>query len=140
MPLTAQHRWPPAPWPGRPLSAASPVLGRRTGGLILLIVILSCAFVAMPAAAQEEPSGVSYITPFPEGDIYKLQAYGDPFAEGLLGGLIESFAGDTRVQVAGRHRTINGIARAEIEEDLRVEEASRDTFHIGVIMIGCPTQ
>ena len=56
--------------------------------------------LAVPAAAQEEPSGTSYITPFPESDVYKLQAYGDPFAEGLLGGLVESFAGDARLQIS----------------------------------------
>ena len=52
----------------------------------------------------EEPSGTSYITPFPEGDVYKLQAYGDAFAEGLLNGLAEAFAGDGRVQVSRKHR------------------------------------
>lgn len=91
---------------------------------------------ATPSAAQEEPSGTSYITPFPEGDIYKLQAYGDPFAEGLLAGLVESLAGDERVQVSRRHRTVNGIARVDPEEELKTDEASRETFHIGVIMIG----
>ena len=48
------------------------------------------AMLARPAAAQEA-TGISYITPFPEGDIYVLQAYGDPFAEGMLSGLTESF-------------------------------------------------
>ena len=39
------------------------------------------------AAAQDVPSGTSYLTPFPEGDTYKLQVYGDAFAEGLVDGL-----------------------------------------------------
>ena len=60
----------------------------------------------MPPAPrlQEAPSGTSYLTPFPESDTYKLQAYGDAFAEGLIEGLNEAFAGDRRIQVARKHR------------------------------------
>ena len=101
----------------------------------------SCALLAIalarPAAAQEEPSGTSYITPFPEGDTYKLQAYGDEFAEGLLSGLTESFAGDGRVQVSRKHRALSGLTRAEFDDEMKAEEApGRETFHIGVVMIG----
>jgi len=103
---------------------------------VLLVLALLCAIPLAPAAGQEEPSGTSYITPFPESDTYKLQVYGDAFAEGLLAGLTESFAGDSRVQVSAKQRTLNGIARAEFADDVKVEEASHDTFHIGVIMIG----
>ena len=60
---------------------------RAIGAALRAILMLLAFALASPAAAQEEPTGTSYITPFPEGDVYKLQAYGDPFAEGLLGGL-----------------------------------------------------
>ena len=48
---------------------------------------LSCwpRLVALPAAtasAQEDFSGTTYITPYPEGDLYRLQVYGDAFAAG----------------------------------------------------------
>ena len=69
--------------------------------LVASLVMLALALAA-PSAAQEEPSGISYITPFPEGDVYKLQAYGDGFAEGLLNGLVEAFASDGRLQVLSR--------------------------------------
>src|SRR5438132_6208419 len=72
---------------------------RAFGAALTAILMLLALSLAAPSAAQEEPSGTSYITPFPEGDVYKLQAYGDPFADGLLGGLVESFAGDARLQV-----------------------------------------
>src|ERR1700682_4405503 len=106
------------------------------GAALTVISMLLALPLAMPAAAQEEPSGTSYITPFPEGDVYKLQAYGDPFAEGLLAGLVESFAGDSRLQVSTRHRALAGLARPEFEDEMKAEEANRDTFHIGVVMIG----
>jgi hypothetical protein len=92
---------------------------------------------AAPAAAQAEPTGTSYITPFPEGDVYKLQAYGDAFAEGLLGGLVEAFAGDPRLQISRKRRALAGLARNDFEDEMRAEDApGRETFHIGVIMIG----
>lgn len=106
----------------------------------LAALVAGLALLAMapatPAAAQEEPTGTSYVTPFPEGDTYKLQAYGDPFADGLLGGLAESFAGDTRVQVSRKYRSLSGIARADPDEELKTDEGTRETFHIGVVMIG----
>ena len=101
-----------------------------------LALAIACA-LAPPAAAQEEATGTSYVNPFPPGDIYKLQAYGDAFAEGLLSGLNESLAGDTRLQLQRRHRSLSGLARADFEDEMRVEEApGREPVHIGVIMIG----
>ena len=91
---------------------------------------------ALSALAQEGPTGTSYLTPFPEGDTYKLQVYGDAFAEGLIDGLGEAFATDRRVLVAKKHRPLAGIARADFDSEMRVEEASREPIHIGVIMIG----
>jgi hypothetical protein len=109
----------------------------RAFGATLTVISMLLAFaLAAPAAAQEEPTGTSYITPFPEADVYKLQAYGDPFAEGLLAGLGESFAGDARLQMPPRHRALAGLARPEFEDEMRAEEANRDIFHIGVVMIG----
>jgi uncharacterized protein len=105
-----------------------------------LHVLLAALFIALRfatgAAAQEGPSGTSYLTPFPEGDTYKVQAYGDAFAEGLIEGLNEAFAGDRRIQVARKHRPLAGIARADFDSEMKAEEASREPLHIAVIMIG----
>src|SRR5215470_11057918 len=109
---------------------------RALGAKLAVMIVLLVLAPAWPGAAQEEPTGTSYITPFPEGDVYKLQAYGDPFAEGLLGGLTEAFAGDTRLDLARRHRALAGLARAEFDDEMKAEEASKDTFHIGVVMLG----
>jgi hypothetical protein len=109
---------------------------RAFGAALTVILLLLALPLAAPAAAQEEPTGTSYITPFPEGDVYKLQAYGDPFAEGLLGGLTESFAGDSRLQISRKHRTLAGLARPEFDDEMKAEEANKEQFHIGVVMIG----
>jgi uncharacterized protein len=100
-------------------------------GLLLLAVRL-----AGGAAAQEGPSGTSYLTPFPEADTYKVQAYGDAFAEGLIEGLNEAFAGDRRIQVARKHRALAGIARADFDSEMKAEDASREPLNIAVVMIG----
>jgi hypothetical protein len=86
----------------------------------------------------QDPAPGSYVTPFPEGDVYRLQVYGDGFAEGLLGGLIEAFAADTRVQVQRKHRPLSGAVRPEFEDETKVEEqpGARELIHIGVLMMG----
>ena len=109
---------------------------RAFGAALTAMAMLLALPLAAPTAAQEEPTGTSYITPFPEGDVYKLQAYGDPFAEWLLAGLAESFAGDARLQITRRHRPLPGLARVEFDDEMKAEEANRETFHIGVAMIG----
>jgi len=101
-----------------------------------LAVLAALVTVPAPeACAQQDPSAASYITPFPEGDIYRLQAYGDAFAEGLVVGLIEAFADDKRVQVQKR-RVIPSIIRPEFDDELKAEEANRDTVHVAIVMIG----
>ena len=64
------------------------------------VLVLLAALVALPvapASAQEDFSGTTYITPYPDGDLYRLQVYGDAFASGLLDGLVDALSGDTRV-------------------------------------------
>lgn len=104
----------------------------------LLLVVLA-ALVALPAAkpsAQEDFSGNSYITPYPEADLYRAQVYGDAFANGLVDGLVDAFSGDARLQIQKKHRPIPGLIRPDLEDELRVEEANRDPLHIAVVMVG----
>ena len=94
---------------------------------------------SLPAAAQgrsEEPSGPAVLTPFPENDVYRVQVYGDAFAEGLLQGLLDVLVNNARVQVQRRHKPIGALVRTEWEDDIRAEEAARDSVHIGVLMLG----
>src|SRR5262245_26843564 len=105
----------------------------RALAVLLALTLIGCW---APAVAQDAPSGTSYLTPFPEGDTYKLQVYGDAFAEGLIDGLGEAFAGDRRMQVARMHRPLAGIARADFDSEMKSKKASRDPLNIAVIMIG----
>jgi hypothetical protein len=106
----------------------------------LAVLAALLALPSLPARAQEQFSGTSYITPFPQGDIYRLQLYGDAFAEGMLAGLTEAMSDDSRVQVQKQRRPIAGLVRLEFEDELKAEEAGKDAgkdaVHIAVVMIG----
>jgi uncharacterized protein len=120
--------------------------------LLLSVAVVWAGFAAHPVRAQETAprevaaprasddsapvSSSGYVNPFPEGDTYKVQVYGDGFAEGLHEGLIEAFGTEPRLAIAKKHRAIGALIRSEFEEDLKAEEASRDVVHIGVLMVG----
>ncbi len=112
---------------------------RLLAGLVLAALVAGSA----PAWAQrttpandEASSATSFLTPFPEADIYRVQVYGDGYAEGLLGGLTEALGNETRLAVQKRHKPIGALIRPEWEEDLKPEETARDLVHIAVIMLG----
>lgn len=105
----------------------------------LRLFALMAALIALPAApasAQEDFSGTTYITPYPEGDLYRLQVYGDAFASGLLDGLVDALSGDTRLQIQRKHRSLPGLIRPDLEDELKAEDANRDPLHIAVVMVG----
>jgi hypothetical protein len=105
--------------------------------LLAIAVLSALALLPLPRVlAQEAFPGTSYITPFPTGDIYRVQVYGDAFAEGLLGGLVDSFTDDTLVQLQKKRRPLSGLTRFEFDDELKAEDANRDTVHIAVVMIG----
>ncbi|MEQ1616689.1 MAG: DUF459 domain-containing protein [Hyphomicrobiaceae bacterium] len=114
----------------RALGVALCVALGLTVGLGLLDVTL--------VRAQEVPSGASFITPFPEGDIYKLQVVGDGLAEGALSGLVEAFGSDSRLQINRKHRHFAGLARAEADDEIRAldDGLTREKAHITVVMLG----
>ena len=64
---------------------------------IIIAVFLALLAASQPASAQEDVQANTYITAFPENDIYRMQVVGDSLAEGLVGGLIEAFGGDSPV-------------------------------------------
>src|SRR5437868_13390540 len=60
----------------------------------VLTALLSALLLlrAIPASAQDTGLGGSFINPFPENDTYQVQVVGDWLADGLMGGLGETFA------------------------------------------------
>jgi uncharacterized protein len=109
----------------------------------IALAVLACvlaAGVAMPTYAQapdeQTASGAAYVTPFPPGDVYKLQVYGDGFADNLLAGLADQARTLERVEIPRKHRAIAPLVRSEAEDEIRAEDQSREVVHIGAVVLG----
>jgi uncharacterized protein len=105
----------------------------------LAFAILGLALAgATVARAQDEGSGPAFVSPFPKGDVYKVQVIGDDLAEGLLYGLNEAFAGDGKVEILKKPLTINGLLRPDFEDKLNDLKStlSPEPAEIAVVMVG----
>lgn len=92
--------------------------------------------VAAPARAQDD-WGASYVTPFPENDVYRLQVIGDSMADGLFSALSEAFRSDSRLKMPNRQHVLGGLIRMDQDDFAKFEEKIKDEPpHIAVIMLG----
>lgn len=104
---------------------------------VLLMMTAVIAWAPVAQAADEGFSG-SYITPFPKGDVYRVQVIGDTLAQGLVSPLAAQLAGDARVKVNGKYSWFNRVIRAnfalklrELEDQLRLLNTN-----IAVVILG----
>ncbi len=127
------------------LNAVANVIRRAcpspAAGIILAVATAVYAALAgvapLPAASQDEGWGSSYITPFPEGDTYRVQVIGDFMADSLTSALTESLSDDARVQMARRTQSMAGLIRIEQEDFAAFEQAiGREPLHVAVVMLG----
>lgn len=114
----------------------------KTASVSAVIVASVCLSFAisllapLPGRAQDD-WGVSYVTPFPENDVYRLQVFGDSMAEGLFGALNDAFRSDSRVQFANRQHALGGLIRLGPEDFFKFEESIKgEPLHIAVVMLG----
>jgi hypothetical protein len=106
---------------------------------LLAVLAAVCAVLTpIPLPAQDTGSGGSYITPFPDNDVYRLQVFGDSIAEGLLAGIVETFSGDTRLQVQRPRHTLGGVLRNEFIDEIQTIDSnlSRTPMHVVLVMVG----
>ena len=106
----------------------------------LLTIALAALLLArtLPVSAQESGLGGSFITPFPDNDVYQVQVVGDWLAEGLLGGLVEAFTVGPGVSITRKRYDLDGIMRNSSANDLAQMEQtfSTDPSHIAIVMLG----
>lgn len=108
----------------------------RAAALLVGFAVTLGLLAAAPARAQDE-WGASYITPFPENDVYRLQVIGDGMAEGLFGALSNAFRSDTRVRMPGSRHSVGGFIRMRPDDFFRFEESIKsEPLHVAVIMLG----
>ncbi len=103
---------------------------------VILAVIGGAPFCALAQAPSADEPGQTYITPFVESDIYRLQIYGDVFAEGMMPGLIEGMAADQRLQIQRKIKPVGPLVKPEFDEEFKAEETAREVVHVGVVMLG----
>ncbi len=110
----------------------------RNNRLVRLIVFLACTALTLPASAQERRFGPSFLTPFPQNDVYSVLLVGDELAEGLMYGMLEAFAADNRIQIRQRRYQFNGLMRPQFEKKLAAFENHliSEPVNIAVVMMG----
>lgn len=111
----------------------------RKFGLIYARALLALSALAASAYAQDNRLGGSFITPYPENDVYQVQVVGDWLAEGLLGGLGEALSANPVGAQLGRKRyELTSIMRRRFENDLGdLEKSLADSHaHIVIVMLG----
>lgn len=91
-----------------------------------------------PALAQQGDVAANFMNPFPENDTWRGLVIGDYLAEGLLGGLADGMASETRLQLQRRHRAFASLGRVDIEEDAKSldDMIGKEKIGIAVVMFG----
>ena len=106
---------------------------------LLSAVLMALLLVrAVPASAQEQGLGGSFITPFPDNDVYQVQVVGDWLAEGLMGGLVQAFTAGPGVSISRKRYDLDGLMRNSSANELAQLEQTfgTDPSHIAIVMLG----
>jgi hypothetical protein len=100
--------------------------------------LLALAVFAAGARAADDDPAASFLTPFPEGDVYQVTVIGDVFAEGVLSGLIEALGTDARLNIQKKHRPVEGVMSSEFEAKMKdLDDAvTREPMNIAIVMVG----
>lgn len=103
---------------------------------VLAACFLSLALLASPASAQS--NSVSFITPFPEKETYRLMVFGDVMADGLTQGLIEAFEGEEKLEIIKKSRPQSSLARKEpFDWSAQIKDhIGKDAPHVAVFIFG----
>ena len=108
-----------------------------TLGLAALLVVASPVAPSL-AQSPDDQQGTSYLTPFPEGERYKLRVIGDEYGEGIHHALIEAFSSEPRLDIEKKHTAISGLTRPDSDAEIKsvIQAAVRERPHVAVVMLG----
>jgi hypothetical protein len=96
------------------------------------------AATAIPASAVDMEQNATFLTPFPDNDIYQLTVFGDGFAEGLLAGLVQAFGSDVRLSVQRQITPIASISTWDFEGKTAAleQKIAAQPLNIAIVMLG----
>ena len=103
----------------QPSEIASPIgHAASLSCLLALALAMFCVASASECRAQSETAaagtGASYVTPFPAGDVYQMQVWGDGNAQDLADSLAETFGKSDPVTVSRKARVMGSLLRSEL--------------------------
>ena len=113
-------------------------------GCLFGLTVLALAGLALGAQFDRAEAQLldrfsrGYITPFPEGDRYRLVVFGDSLGDGIWSGLYRAFKPDANVDVVKKSRVSTGFVRIDYYDwnsKLR-SILGAEKVHIAVIMFG----
>jgi hypothetical protein len=106
--------------------------------LVLVAVAMLAVVLGASAWAGDDDQGGTFLTPFPDNDVYQVSVFGDEFAGGLLGGLIEAFGSDVRLNIQRQVIPISGVAMRDFDPKVAALEKTISTqpMNIAVVMMG----
>lgn len=113
----------------------------RATALLLVFLAASVSAVSLshgPAAAQDALAHRSYITPFPNGDRYRVVVLGDRQGEGLWNGLYRTFEQDLTVDVLNQSKRRTGFTDPRrFDWNAQIGPILKDgTYHVAVVQFG----
>lgn len=105
---------------------------------IATVAIALAAAMAVPANAVDMDQGATFLTPFPDNDVYQVTVFGDGFADGLLSGLVQAFGSDVRLNIQRQLTPIASIATWDFEGKTAAleQKIAAQPLNIAVVMIG----
>lgn len=100
-------------------------------------VALAIVFAPLAWAADDDQVG-TFLTPFPDNDVYQVSVFGDDFAPGLLGGLQAAFNSDIRLNIQKQVTPLAGITMRNFDAKVAALEkaVASQPFNIAIVMTG----
>jgi uncharacterized protein len=105
--------------------------------LMALSLVMFTASSAVRAAPDDAAQG-TFLTPFPDSDVYRMTVIGDDFADGLKTGLSGLLGDDARVSIHPATAPFAGIMTASFDKKVQDLEAALKGREINVaaVMMG----
>jgi hypothetical protein len=104
----------------------------------IVVAILSAAALTVPANAVDMEQNATFLTPFPDNDVYQVTVFGDGFANGLLSGLVRAFGSDVRLNIQRQVTPIANIASSDFDGKTAAleQKIAAQPLNIAIVMIG----